>query len=294
MLVVGNLVAGGAGKTPVVLGICRHLKTLNRKVGLVSRGYGRRNTHTLVVSPGKRLPTAQEIGDEPRWLAQETGCPVAVGQDRQKAVQALLQAHPDLDLIVSDDGLQHHALWRSHEWLVFDARGAGNRRLLPAGPLREPLTRLHTVDWVIASNVDLPALQEKLRMKAQANWVESKVELCGFRNAQTGLWLSAHAARLDWAGLDTLALTGLANPEKFFTSLRKVGLEFFETLALPDHFDFPDDFCAQLNSAILITTGKDAVKLPMTDPRLWVAEIQIELPTALTHALEDYIGFSTD
>lgn len=294
VLVVGNLIAGGAGKTPIVMAVCNTMRAAGKKVGIVSRGYGRSASEAFLINPQNPLPKAADVGDEPLFLAIQTHCPVAVGADRNAALELLLKAFPDIDLVVSDDGLQHHRLKRQLEWVVFDSRGQGNGRLLPAGPLREPLSRLNRVDAVLASNTSLKQLEQSLGMKATGNWQEVKVDLQGFRHLKTGEYLSADQASEHWKHHSIAAFTGIGNPDKLFSALEKHGLALNQRLGLPDHFDYPVDFCMQFNQTILITSGKDAVKLAASNPKLWVAEICIELPPALTKALEDCIGSTID
>lgn len=294
VLVVGNLIAGGAGKTPIVMAVCNAMRARGKKVGIISRGYGRSTTEVLLINPINALPKAADVGDEPLFLAMQTHCPVAVGTDRNAALQMLLKAFPDIDLVVSDDGLQHHRLKRQLEWVVFDSRGQGNGRLLPAGPLREPLSRLNRVDAVVASNTSVKQLGQLLDLEAASNWYEVKVDLKGFSHLQTGKFLSAAQARELWQGQTIAAFTGIANPNKLFSALETHGLAPTKQMGLPDHFDYPVDFCAQFNQAILITSGKDAVKLNTSNPKLWVAEILIDLPPTLTKALEDCLGSTID
>ena len=294
VLVVGNLIAGGAGKTPIVMAFCQHLRAVGKKVGIVSRGYGRQGNRAALIDPSKPLPPASAVGDEPLLLCAQTHCPVAVCADRAEALDMLLTAFPNLDLVVSDDGLQHHRLARQLEWIVFDERAAGNGRLLPAGPLREPLSRLNTVDAVLASNIGIDQLSTALNTAAKHNWYAVQVSLHGFSHLQTGQFMSADQANIAWKDTALLAFTGMANPDKLFNSIKATGLELQQTCGLPDHYSYPIDFCAQFDQPILITSGKDAVKLNASNPRVWVAEIHIELPTALTQALEDCIGSTID
>ena len=294
VLIVGNLIAGGAGKTPIVMAVSQYMQAKGKKVGIVSRGYARKQTHAVLIDPNKPLPQASEVGDEPLLLCAQTHCPVAVNADRHAALELLLQTFPDLDLVISDDGLQHHRLKRQIEWVVFDARGQGNGRLLPAGPLREPLNRLNTVDAVIASNTSLAALSNSLNLPKAGNWHEVQVGLRGFRHLRTGEFISRKQALERWAGQSVAAFTGIANPEKMFTALRNAGMSITKQLGLPDHFQYPDDFCMQFNQAVLITSGKDAVKLDTSNTKVWVVEIRVDLPATLTQALEDNIGSTID
>ncbi|HEX4919079.1 MAG TPA: tetraacyldisaccharide 4'-kinase [Limnobacter sp.] len=299
VLVIGNLIAGGAGKTPIVMAVCQHLKQRGMNVGVVSRGYGRNTSEITLIdqgcTPGSNLTVlAQTCGDEPVFLMQTTGCPVAVGRNRQAAVDMLLKQHPDLNLIVADDGLQHHRLQRSLEWVVFDNRGKGNGCLIPAGPLREPIKRLQSVDAVLASNVACKNLAEQLGVPHGPNWYEVHVSLSGFRHASTGNLLLLEQALQAWQHHRLASFSGLGNPEKLFGALRQAGFAPANTIALPDHHKYPAGFCQQFSEDVLITSGKDAVKLWPYDPRLWIADIQVVLPTPLTQALEDHIGRSTD
>ena len=138
VIVVGNVVAGGAGKTPTVISLVRHLQARGLRVGVVSRGFGRDGQACQPVSASS---SAQEVGDEPLLIARATGAPVFVAHDRHQAASALLAQHPQTDVIVCDDGLQHYGLYRDLDICVFDDRGCGNGWLLPAGPLREPWPR---------------------------------------------------------------------------------------------------------------------------------------------------------
>lgn len=294
VLVVGNLIAGGAGKTPVVLAVCQTMALKHRTVGIVSRGYGRRSQEAFLINPTLPLPAALEVGDEPLFLAKQTGCLVAVSADRNQAVQLLRKACPGLDLIVSDDGLQHHRLARQIEWVVFDERAQGNGRLLPAGPLREPVNRLLSVDAVLCSNISTERLANQLGLQAGPHWHEIQVRLSHFRQVQTGKILDLQEASRQWAHGSVLAFTGIANPEKLFGALRQAGIPLQSTLSLPDHFRYPEDYCNQFSQQVLITTGKDAVKLNDSNPAVWVAEICIGLPPALTLSLEESIGPTVD
>lgn len=300
VLVVGNLVAGGAGKTPVVLAVCQFARARGLKVGVLSRGYGRNNGRSggsvTLVSPGQQFPPASLVGDEPLYLAQQSLCPIAVGPDRAQALKELLAAHGPFDLIVSDDGLQHHRLARSMEWLVFDERAAGNGRLLPAGPLREPLSRINQVDHVLASNTPQAELAQKLGYShPESNWHEVTVQLTGFANHQTGQHLTLAQAASLWADQQSTAFAGLGNPAKFFSALERNGVHSQRQLALPDHANYPADFLQSLGPGPLITTGKDAVKLnKCAHPNLWIAQIDVVLPQALTRSLEEQLGLPTN
>jgi len=265
VVVVGNLVVGGAGKTPTTIAVVELLKRRGYAAGIVSRGYGRKSAAVTLVTGDA---SAQEVGDEPLLLRRRTGVPVAVGADRVGAGHALLRAHPDVEVIVSDDGLQHLALERDVEVLVFDERGAGNGRLLPAGPLRE------RVPSALAP-----------RQIALYNAVAATTPLPGYL-AQRSL---AGVTPLDawWNGaaplpgaLETLrdrevfAVAGLARPERFFAMLRDDGLRIVER-ALGDHADF-SSLPWPAAATDVVVTEKDAVKLAPMRPlgaRVWVARL---------------------
>lgn len=294
VLVIGNLIAGGAGKTPVVMAVCKHIKQKGLQVGLISRGYKRQHAGTQVFSHLTPTIDAHMLGDEPYLLATQTGCPIAVGANRQEALGKLLQAHPNLDLVISDDGLQHHRLQRHMEWVIFDQRAAGNGKLLPEGPLREPLSRLKHVDAVLCNGLTTQELASSLKLPAQSCWHPIQVTLQGFRRKTDGLFITIEQAKQAWSTKTILAFAGLGHPEKFFDTLRSTGFQCTRTLGLGDHFDYPDAYDHQFTEDILITTGKDAVKLNTATPKLWIAEIDVQLPTSLTQLLEGRLGLATD
>lgn len=241
VIVVGNVVAGGAGKTPVVLALVNHLRDRNLRAGVISRGYGRRNTDTLEVRPDS---APRDVGDEPALIRRLTSLPVFVADTRAAAAQALLAAYPQTQVIVSDDGLQHLALERDIEICVFDDRGIGNGWLLPAGPLREHWPR--PCDLILHSG--------------------ARPAFGGYRSRRA---LASHALRSDGSKvpLDSLigkpltALAAIANPQAFFDMLRAQGLSLTRTLALPDHGDFDGWRFPGTTGDLLICTEKDAVKL---------------------------------
>lgn len=235
VLVVGNITAGGAGKTPLVLWLVDELTRRGRHPGVISRGYGGSAAGVQEVSRGD---TPQLVGDEPLLIKRRTQCPVFVGRDRAAAGQALLTAHPECDLIICDDGLQHYRLARDMEIAVVDRRGFWNGWPMPAGPLREPVSRLNSVDAVVANGWDGPAA---FRMTLQG---DRFVPLAG--NARL-----EDAKRLH-------AVAGIGEPQRFFDHLTALGLRF-EAHPFPDHHAYTADNLAFDGDAIL-TTEKDAVK----------------------------------
>jgi tetraacyldisaccharide 4'-kinase len=265
VIVVGNVIAGGAGKTPVVLAILQHLRKRGIVAGVVSRGYGRSDDACVEVQPSD---DAQRAGDEPLLLRRRSGVPVFVARRRTDAARALLQAHPGTQVIVSDDGLQHHALARDVEACVFDGRGIGNGWLLPAGPLREPWPR--RVDLVLTHGA--PAGIEGHAMQRALSW--SAVRADGSE---------VHLSQL--RGLQLHALAGVANPEVFFGMLRDAGLTLAATHALPDHHDFADATSLPAG-ATLVCTEKDAVKLWRVRPDAWAVPLQVTIPVAFWDAFD--------
>lgn len=251
VIVVGNWIVGGAGKTPTTLALLALLRARGLRAGVVSRGYGREGAGVHLVT---RFSTAREAGDEPLLIHLRSGVPVAVGSDRVAAARALLAAEPGLQLLVSDDGLQHWRLPRQLSLLVFDERGLGNGRLLPAGPLRQP-PRALAGDQLVVYNAPRPST-------ALPGFVAER-RLAGAVTLAD--WWAGRAAQMDallalrrQPGL--LAAAGVARPQRFFDMLAALGLKF-DTLALPDHADFAD-LPWPADTAAVVLTEKDAVKLP--------------------------------
>ena len=277
VIVVGNLIAGGAGKTPTVMAIVTLLRGRGYLPGIVSRGYGRRGDGCLEVQAD--MPATQ-AGDEPLLMHLRTGVPVFVGRDRVGAARALLQRHPGVDVIVSDDGLQHLRLGRSAQVLVFDERGAGNGWLLPAGPLREPLPLATPARSVVLYNAALPstALPGAVARRSLAG----VVPLAGWWQGQAATAQALKALR----GRRVIAAAGVARPQRFFAMLHDAGLTV-TPLALPDHHDYA---CLPWppTTADVVLTEKDAVKI---DPqriggtRVWVAALDFKPPAAFDAAL---------
>ena len=220
VVVVGNVVAGGAGKTPIVMALVQHLQSRGRKAGVVSRGYGR---HTDDCREVLADSLATDAGDEPILIQRTTGVPVFVATARVDAARALMRRYPEVEIIVCDDGLQHHGLHRDIEICVFDDRGTGNGFMLPAGPLREPWPR--PIDLVLAPR-NLPALRG----------FSLRRELAGEarRSDGTAVALKDLCGPGERAGTVLWAVAGIAQPEIFFAMLRARGLQLARTLALPD------------------------------------------------------------
>jgi tetraacyldisaccharide 4'-kinase len=352
VIVVGNIFIGGTGKTPLTIWLVAALQQAGFRPGVISRGHGSADTASTDKgnsdqvgsdqgssgkgSSGKgssdngslgqggvdrkpRLVTssssAQQVGDEPLLIAQRAGCPVMVGRDRVAAGRALLECHPELDIIISDDGLQHYALQRDIEIVLFDGRANGNGWLLPAGPLRESISRRRdfTVLNVPPSATNAPYLPESPESSFPASPPLAPALLARLGPAGTAVIemqlvgefaerLSCRSERISLAqlaqsGQSIVAAAGIGNPGRFFSLLKNQGLLFRE-LALPDHHAFLDRPFAGIVADVILITEKDAVKCMQIeelndDPRLWVIPVNARIDAVLAqHIVEKCRGCS--
>ena len=267
VIVVGNVVAGGAGKTPVLLALLEHLRSRGLSAGVISRGYGRTSRDCLAVTTTSQ---PEQVGDEPLLIQRASAVPVVVACRRIDAGKALLAAHPDIQVIVCDDGLQHLALQRDIELCVFDARGVGNGWLQPAGPLREPWPR--QVDFVLAPQ----------EFAAASNGFGVERELAP-------LVCNSSGKRVELASLlgkPLLAVAGIANPSSFFGMLRAKGLALECTFALPDHYDFSGSPLPLDPAMSVVCTEKDAVKLWRSRPDAWAVPLVVRIDAAFWTAFD--------
>ena len=280
VVVVGNITVGGTGKTPLVIHLALALGVRGRYPGIVSRGYRGAATGVTEVTPGSD-PGA--VGDEPVLLARRAGCPIFAGRDRTAAARALLAVHPECDVIVADDGLQHQRLDRDVEIAVFDERGVMNGWCLPAGPLREPLSRLGQVDAVVLNGsavlptpaVACPVFVMRLLGEDFHRLEDPRVK--------------CRAA--DLKGRSLHAVAGIGAPQRFFDQLTGLGLSF-SAHAFADHHDFLAEDLAFAGDAIL-ATEKDAVKLARLSLTLpvWVLPVTAEVsPDLAAFVLEKING----
>lgn len=273
VVVVGNLTVGGSGKTPLVLWLVAGLRANGWRPGIVSRGYGGAGDDTRPVLPAS---DAAIVGDEPLLLARRSAVPVFVGRDRVAACRALLAAHPECNVIVSDDGLQHYCLRRSVEIAVFDGRGAGNGYVLPAGPLREPLSRLRDIAAVVWNS----ATPEQMgQLHAAHDVPRFRMRLVGqrfFALADTERTCDAselHGRRL-------YAIAGIGDPARFFAQLSTMGLEF-EAHPFVDHQAYSAADLAFARDGVLLMTEKDAVKCAEFNlGEAWVLPVAAQLEPA--------------
>jgi tetraacyldisaccharide 4'-kinase len=270
VVVVGNVIAGGSGKTPIVMALVDHLRARGWQVGVIARGYGRTTTDCREVMPAS---PAHEVGDEPLLVRRSCGVPVFVAARRVQAGQALLAQYPGTQIVVCDDGLQHLALARDVEVCVFDDRGVGNGWLLPAGPLRERWPR--PADLVVHTG-ERPAF-EGFRARRRLGLMAQQAD---------GTQLALDA----WADTRVLAIAGIARPQRFFDMLRAAGLRQVQPLPLPDHFDFTDWQPPADAPPVWLCTGKDAVKLWARQPRAWAVPLELTLDEALLQALDRKLG----
>ena len=277
VLVVGNWIVGGAGKTPTTLALLAMARARGWRVGVVSRGYGRAATDVRLVT---RASTPAEVGDEPLLMHLRSGAPIAVGADRVAAAEALLAAHPDLHLILSDDGLQHLRLPRIGAVLVFDERGFGNGRVLPAGPMRQAARATLREDELVlynaaAPSTPLPGFGAERRLAGAASLAD---------------WWAGRPASLDalhaLRGARVTACAGLARPGRFFAMLEGEGLSIVR-LPVPDHHDFAT-LPWPADTRDVLVTEKDAVKLRpehMGTARVWVVALDFRPEPAFEEAL---------
>lgn len=285
VVVVGNLIVGGAGKTPTTIALVRHLQRRGWRPGIVSRGYGRRGSELVMVTA--HTP-AVACGDEPLLLHLRTQVPVAVAANRLVAAQTLVAAHEEVNIIVADDGLQHWPLPRDIEVLVFDGRGAGNGLTLPAGPLRQPMPLATTSAQLVVYNADQPStpLAGALAHRALggavglADWWRGKP--ASMRQLDHLAQQSTHA--------DLVAAAGMADPERFFTMVEQAGCRI-RRWPLPDHADLTTPPWPAATADVLVTE-KDAVKLRpevMGTTRVWVVTLDFQLPPEFTAALDQLL-----
>lgn len=270
VLVVGNLGIGGAGKTPLTIALVQALRARGWRPGVVSRGYGRTDSTPRRVLPDSAV---EQVGDEPLLIARRAACPVAVASKRVDAARLLL-AEGEVDLLIADDGLQHYALARSLEVLVVDGRrGFGNGRLLPAGPLREPLARVARCDISVingdATAVGLPANGTTMQLRSAA---------------PQGL---LDGVEVPWETLtDVQALAGIADPERFFSALRARGLRV-DGHGFPDHHAFVAADFEFDDGRPLLLTEKDAGKCaPFARPHWLVVQVDAELPATFFETVD--------
>jgi tetraacyldisaccharide 4'-kinase len=272
VIVVGNLTVGGSGKTPLVLWLVERLRELGWQPGIISRGYGGAADDVRSVTVDS---SASVVGDEPLLLVRRSNAPVFIGRDRVSAGLALLEAHPDCNVIVSDDGLQHYGLHRTVEIAVFDSRGAGNACLLPAGPLREPLHRLTAATAVVWNAIP----QEQITK--QPEYPRFTVPQFAMRLVAQRFFSLMDARRNctadDLRDKRLYAMAGIGDPARFFAQLEVLGLGF-EAHPFPDHHAYSAADLAFAQDGVLLMTEKDAVKCAaLITHEAWVLPVDAQM-----------------
>jgi tetraacyldisaccharide 4'-kinase len=276
VIVIGNITVGGTGKTPLTLWLAEQLLAHGWHPAIISRGFGGSGQHPQAVFSNSN-PDA--VGDEPALMAQRQLCPVWVGRDRPATALALLLKHPECDVILSDDGLQHYRMQRDVEIVVIDGvRRFGNGFLLPAGPLRERPSRLRSVDAVVINGGSGVTVENA----AQEGTYLMQLEGIHFYNLRNPEIIVTAA---DFGGQCVHAIAGIGHPERFFLHLKKLGLTV-QTHAYPDHHRYsPGDLDFEGANALLMTE-KDAVKcISFADEKCWVLRVEAHLDTALTQLI---------
>ncbi len=260
MIVVGNITVGGTGKTPLVIGMVQFLRANGWNPGIVSRGYG--GTASNQPRWVDKNSNPDEVGDEPVLMAIRTECPIVVGTNRVLAANMILD-RSDCNLIVSDDGLQHYALHRDIEIAVVDGqRRFGNGFCLPVGPLREPLSRLKSVDLVVCNG------RKRAGEYSMLLWGDAAINL---RDPNRKILLN------QFRSMDCHALAGIGNPQRFFEHLRTAGLRCNEH-RFPDHYEFGTADLQFADSLPVLMTEKDAVKCrPFAQDNYWYVPVDAEL-----------------
>ena len=272
VVVVGNISVGGTGKTPLLIYLVTLAKSLGFKPGVVSRGYGGKATsYPMQVS---NLTNADLVGDEPQMIFDKTGVPVVVDPNRVAACQSLIDQHV-VDIIFSDDGLQHYQMGRQFEIAVIDSvRGLGNQKLMPEGPLREEVSRLEEVDLVV------------LNGEGPFSWSGSlSYRLCpsALRHLASG---EIKPLSVDVIGSKTVfALAGIGNPSRFFETLSALGFDL-KTIPLRDHAQISQELLSQYRALPLVMTDKDAVKCQTKAPdNCWALSVEAEFTPQATEQL---------
>lgn len=281
LVIVGNISVGGTGKTPLLIALCDLLKKQGINPGIVSRGYGGNFTGQQLVDSND---TPESVGDEPFLIAQRTQCPVAVGKNRVAAIELLLRHH-SCDVVLSDDGLQHYQMQRDLEIAVVDVkRQFGNGFCLPAGPLREPVSRLKKVDMVVHHGQTTHDSSFFLEFSDAVNLTTGETRpVTSFQNSPVH------------------AIAGIGRPERFFEQLERAGLTLIKH-AFPDHhvynesdLDFGQDIDTSSNKKALLMTEKDAVKCnAFTADNNWVVPVTAKLSDHLISSFLNKIKQFTD
>lgn len=266
VIVVGNLTVGGVGKTPLVIEMVRQFQRRGKKVAVVSRGYKARIKafpHEI-----KHSDRAEDVGDEPYLISERALCPVVIDPNRVQAVEYLIKRHQP-DIIISDDGLQHYRMGRSVEIAVIDGvRGFGNRMCLPAGPMREPKSRLKEVDFTLVTE------------GFWRGFHSMSIKPVALVNLVTG-----EEIKPEDITTQVIAIAGIGNPQRFYSTLTKMGIKY-KAVSFPDHYPFHDADFEPYNDQTIIMTEKDAVKCrPFCNDRMYYLKITASVNDVFWHEL---------
>ncbi len=276
VVVVGNITVGGTGKTPLVIEVVEILARRGWTPGVIARGYGRvprtESDPRGVVRVYPDVATPEHFGDEPVMIARRSRVPVYISPDRPAAARALLAAHPEVNVLVSDDGLQHYALARDVELVVIDGeRGFGNGLLLPAGPLREPVSRLASVDAAVVNG----GWSDTVSAPRQFAMQLGRERFFAIASNQE---LAAPEFALAARGRSVVALAGIGNPDRFFEHLAKLGVSA-RGIAFADHYAYQAKDLKLPGAEVIVMTEKDAVKCAaFADARMWYLRVDAILP----------------
>lgn len=284
VIVVGNISLGGTGKTPLIIALIEHLKQRGFEPGVISRGYGgQAPAYPLLVDAGTPV---EHSGDEPLSIALATGCKVCVDPDRLAAGRKL--EAEGCDLLLSDDGLQHYRLGRSLEIAVIDGqRGLGNGLCLPAGPLREAPRRLRQVDWVVVNGSLNERTKAQLNKLAIRDWVPMQIAPDHWQRLVDGEQLALQHLSF---GTQVNAVCGLGNPQRFYDTLRQLGLQPLEH-DFPDHYQYRSEDLQFERSAPVVMTTKDAVKCrDFARPDWYALAVAAQLPEPFWQALDQKLS----
>jgi tetraacyldisaccharide 4'-kinase len=277
VIIVGNISVGGTGKTPFTLWLAQHLLDAGWHPAIISRGYTKSKQKRADIPCAVDVNDSPDVvGDEPLLMVQRDICPVWIGRNRVNACRALLQEHPECDVILSDDGLQHYRLQRDIEIVLVDGqRGFGNRLLLPAGPLREPISRLKSADFVVVNGGATIAGEYAMQLEG------SKF----YNLLNPNIIQSAN----DFAGQQVHAIAGIGHPERFFSHVKNLGINA-ESHAFPDHYSYKEADIAFINADAILMTEKDAVKcVSFATEQYWVLRVDAQIDPALAQLIIEKI-----
>ncbi len=284
VIIVGNITVGGTGKTPLVLALVEALTKRGKHCGIVTRGYQRRKPEewATVIHVVPTTVEGASVGDEAALLARRSGVPVYAGADRVEVARTLLRNHAEIDLIVSDDGMQHYKLQRDIEICVIDgARALGNGELLPAGPLREPASRLNTVSAIVVNRNGGNA--DPMRFSGTTPVFAMTFTNEFFVNLKTDQRTGVNDALAAFQGMHIHALAGIGHPQRFFSHLVDLGFALTAAQPFPDHYHYRAEDMPGSDAGIILMTEKDAVKCgTFADQRMWFMHVDAVLPDDLT------------